>query len=227
MRTREISPLWGLPILCTKWLACGVCCLAMPLLAQTPGQQEQDLVPLPHPQIAPPAVPAEPVSWWFPVAAVLAAIVLAALVLWLLLMRKSPGPAEAVSPLKLALGRLDALKLELERHSPDEVAHRVSVVLRDYLQARYGVPAPYRTTQELYGDSAIQAREGLRERFGPVAEFYDRLEFAPQPATRADSANLIEDAVRALQEEKRYNPSSYPPSLHVLPSAPPPLPTHT
>ena len=127
----------------------------------------------------------------------------------------------------MALGRLDALKLELDRLTLDELAHRVSVILRDYLQARYGVPAPYRTTQELYGDSAIQAREGLRERFGPVADFYDRLEFAPQPATRADGEKLIEDAVRALGDEKRYNPSSYPPPLQLARTAPPPLPSNT
>jgi hypothetical protein len=142
-------------------------------------------------------------------------------------MRKPEAPVEAVSPLKVALGRLDALEHELDHLTPDELAHRVSVILRDYLQARYGVPAPYRTTQELYGDSAIQAREGLRERFGPVAEFYDRLEFAPQPSTRADCTKLIEDAGRALRDEKRYNPSSFPPPLQVARAAPPPLPTNT
>jgi hypothetical protein len=199
----------------------------MPLLAQTPGQQEQDLIPLPHPQIAPPAVPPEPVSWWFLIAAVVAAVVLVTLLVWLLLMRKSSAQAEVVPPLKVALSRLDTLKLELDGLSPDEVGHRVSVILRDYLQARYGVPAPYRTTQELYGDSAIQAREGLRERFGPVADFYDRLEFAPQPATHADSATLIEEAVTALRDEKRYNPSSYPPPINITRTPPPPLPTHS
>jgi hypothetical protein len=199
----------------------------MPLLAQKAGQQEQDLIPLPHPQIAPPVVPPEPVSRWFLIAAVVSAIVLLALVVWLLLMRKSTAQVEAVSPLKVALGRLEALEPELDRLTPDEVGHRVSVILRDYLQARYGVPAPYRTTQELYGNSAIQAREGLRERFGPVADFYDRLEFAPQPATRADSATLIQEAIRALRDEKRYNPGSYPPPLNVARTTPPPLPTHT
>ncbi len=211
MSSRASAPLW-------LWLAHSVCWAAMPLLGQAP---EQDLIPLPHPEIAPPVVPTEPVSWWLPIAGIVTAVVLGGLVLWLLFLRKSEAQAETVSPLKRALGRLEALQQELDSLTPDELAHRVSVILREYLQARYGVPAPYRTTQELYGNSAIQAREGLRDRFGPVAEFYDRLEFAPQPASRADSAKLIDEATRALQDEKRYVPGASPPPLQ---KGPPPLP---
>jgi hypothetical protein len=151
-----------------------------------------------------------------------AIVALGALVVWLLFLRKAAEPEEPVPPLKRALGRLDALQAELERVTPDELGHRVSVILRDYLQARYGVPAPYRTTQELYGDTAIQAREGLRDRFGPVAEFHDRLEFAPQPATQADCVKLIEDARRALRDEKRYaSTGTFPPLVPKTPNAPP------
>jgi hypothetical protein len=214
MNTRASATLW-------LWLAHTVCWAAMPVFGQIPGMPEQDLVPLPHPEIAPPVVPTEPVSWWLPIAGIVTAVVLTGVIVWLLFLRKSHAEVEAVSPLKRALSRLEVLQQELDVLTPDELAHRVSVILREYLQARYGVPAPYRTTQELYGNSAIQAREGLRDRFGPVAEFYDRLEFAPQPASRTDSARLIEEAMRALQDEKRYVPGASPPSLT---KGPPPLP---
>jgi hypothetical protein len=208
----SVLPSWRLPQ-CLWWLT-------TPLLAQVPGQTP-DLMPLPHPEIPPPAVPPAPESWWLLLAGILAAMLLVMLVVWLLFLRKSQASAEGVSPLKLALTRLGALQQELDHFPSYEIAHRVSVILRDYLQARYAVPAPYRTTQELYGERAIQARDGLRERFGPVAEFYDRLEFAPQPATRADSEMLIADALRALRDEKRYAPGALPPPL---PKAPPSLP---
>jgi hypothetical protein len=194
--------------------------LGIPLLGQA-QEPQPDLVPLPHPDIPPPAVPSPPEAWWLLVGGVVAALALVILVIWLLFLRKSHDSPEMVSPLKTALNRLAALQPELDRLSPDEVAHRVSVTLRDYLQARYAVPAPYRTTQELYGERAIQARDGLRDRFGPVAEFYDRLEFAPQPASRTDCEMLIADALRALRDEKRYTPGATPPPL---PKGPPSLP---
>jgi hypothetical protein len=214
MNIRASASLW-------LWLAHAVCWAAMPVFGQISRMREQDLIPLPHPEIAPPVVPAEPMSWWLPIAGIVTAVVLASLVVWLLFLRKSDTGSEAVSPLKLALGKLEELQQELDSLTSDELAHRVSVILREYLQARYGVPAPYRTTQELYGNSAIQAREGLRDRFGPVAEFYDRLEFAPQPASRDDSAKLIDEAARALKDEKRYVPGASPPPLR---KGPPPLP---
>src|SRR5436190_10442640 len=194
--------------------------LAMTPPAQAQGPQ-QDLVPLPHPEIAPPVVPSLLESWWLLIGGVVIALALLIVVLWLLFLRKAHESPVIVSPLKTALNRLAALQSELDHLSTVEVAHRVSVTLRDYLQARYAVPAPYRTTQELYGEKAIQARDGLRERFGPVAEFYDRLEFAPQPASRAESEMLIADAVRALRDEKRYTPGTQAPPR---PKAPPSLP---
>jgi hypothetical protein len=214
MIARTTARLWEWRALALCW-----CAAAMPLRGQIPGGQ--DLVPLPHPDIAPPVIPPEPVSWGLAIAGIVTALVLMAVVLWLLFRRRPEAYAESVSPLKRALSELEELQQALDSLTADELAHRVSVILRKYLQARYGVPAPYRTTQELYGNSAIQAREGLRDRFGPVAEFYDRLEFAPQPATRADSMQLIEDAVRALRDEKRYTQGATPPPL---PSGSPNLP---
>lgn len=194
------------------WAAFWLLGLLLPLRAQLPGQAP-DVTPLPHPQIAPPEVPPVPVSWWLVVGGIVLALGLLALVVWLLFLRKSEIAAVTVPPLKKALASLESLQQQVDQLAPGDVAHQVSVILREYLQGRYALPAPYRTSEELYSASAIQARNGLRERFGPVAELYDRLEFAPQPATSADSAKLIEDAFQVLRDERRHVPGSIPPPL--------------
>jgi hypothetical protein len=203
----------------------GVTGTMLPLVAQTPLPPGDD-TRLPHPDIPPPIVPVDTAwTWWILGAVLVVALLLFGLVLWLLFMRKPEQVAEPITPLKAALTRLESLQGEVNQLVPPEIAHRVSVIVRDYLQARYAVPAPFRTTEELYGASAIQAREGLRERFGPVAAFYDRIEFAPQPSTRDDCLLLIEEAVRALRDEKRYAPGSHSPSLHQPPPSLPFMPT--
>lgn len=184
----------------------------LPLYSQLPGQAPEP-VPLPHPEIAPPEVPPAPVSWWLIIVGIGLALALLALVIWLLFLRKAEAEVDTTPPLKKALTRLETLQKEMDTLAPGEVAHQVSVILRDYLQGRYALPAPYRTTEELYGTSSIQARDGLRERFGPVAGLYDRLEFAPQPATQADSLKLMEDAFQVLRDERRHVPGVVPPPL--------------
>jgi hypothetical protein len=201
--------------------------LAVPLLAQVqaPAQPKQKLEKLPYPEILPPIAPAPPTSWWLTIWVTLALLALLGLVLCLLFWRRAETAEESVPPLRVALAGLDALQKDVETLPPSEVAHQVSVILRHYLQARYAVPAISRTTQELYGDHAIQAKEGMRERFGPVAECYDRLEFAPQPSTPAQCVQLIEQARHALQDEKRYASSPFPQSLSDLPPSVPYVPT--
>jgi hypothetical protein len=198
---------------------------AMPALAQLSAQPKQKLQKLPHPEILPPISPVPPASWWPTIWMVLAVVALLGLVITLLLWRRIETTAEATPPLRVALSGLDALQKQAETLAPWEIAHQVSVILRHYLQVRYAVPAIARTTDELYGDHAIQAKEGMRERFGPVAECYDRLEFAPQPSTPAQCLQLIEQARRALQDEKRYASSPFPQSLSDMPPSVPYVPT--
>jgi hypothetical protein len=200
-------------------------CFALPLFAQAPGLPKQKLEPLPHPEIAPPMMPVAPESWWPVVWATLAVLAGIGLIACLVIWRRQETVAETVPPLKVALVHLDALQEDVESLPPSEIAHQVSVVLRNYLQARYAVPAVSRTTEELYGEHAIQAKEGMRERFGPVAECYDRLEFAPQPSTPAQCLDLIEQARRSLLDEKRYASTSFPQSLSQPPPSVPYMPT--
>ncbi|MFZ4767794.1 MAG: hypothetical protein ACOYMN_22835 [Roseimicrobium sp.] len=191
---------------------------AWPLWSQNAAPdaaQAPPFPPLPHPEIAPPELTPAGTSWWFIGFCVVGIIALTALMLWLLWRKRPASAAVTEPPLPRAIAQLEALRTAMDITPAQEFAHRVSVIVRDYLQARYAVPAPYRTTPELYGPKAVPPGEGVKERFEPLAEFYDKLEFAPTPSDRADVETLITAALEALQEEGRRVP---PPAL------PPPLP---
>lgn len=193
--------------------------------AASAQQPQPQLTPLPYPDVAPPVLPEPARAWWPLVLGIVVVSGLLALLIWLMFRRKVSPLVNAEPPLVRATARLEALNARLDAMTPGETAHEVSVILRDYLQGRYSVPAPCRTTEELYGERAIQGRDGLRERFEPVAAFYDRLEFAPQPATRSDSEKLIASALQTLRDEKRYNPGAVPPPLPLAPPSLPFVPT--
>lgn len=181
-------------------------------------QQTPKLTPLPHPEIAKPAMLESGVSAWIIVLAMIALLGLVILFLWLLFRKKADIIPSSPPPLKHALERMERLRSQLDHLHPSEVAHQVSVILRDYQMGRYSLPAPYRTSEELYGVKSPMHREELRQRFAPISAIYDRLEFAPLPATKADCLGLIEAAIQALHDEKRYQAPHVPITAPSQPS---------
>lgn len=176
------------------------------LFAQAPGGPEgPPLQPLPHPEIpAPPPLP-DPTPLWL--VALVAAVVtgLIAGLLWLLFRPKRPAPPPPRNAIRIARNALDALRHRAASLTPAEVGHGVSEILRIYLLDRYALPAPFRTTPELFPptDSADPSSANpLRQRFGPVAEKYDELSFAPRPATMAEALALVDAAMQTLNEER-------------------------
>jgi hypothetical protein len=151
---------------------------------------------------------------------------LLALLVWYALLPKPVRPPSLQAPLKRAMESLQSLRGRVQEMAPSEVAHDVSLIIRTYLQHSYAVPAPYRTTEEIYNSPAMSTREPLKHRFEPVAVFYDQVEFAPHPRTVADSEGLVDAALEALMEEQRLMMAQ--PALLTAPivksSGPPPLP---
>jgi len=177
--------------------------------------------PLPHPDLPPvPAPPVEIALWVWIVCGLLIALLLG-LILWLLLRPRPLRPVATVNARQVALRALRTLHSESDTLPPTEVGHRVSVILRQYLENRYRIPAPYRTTPELFSSSSTHAPKrtvataGLLElrpapitppasivsQFAPLAEFWDQLSFAPSPATIAESRSLIEIAILRIEED--------------------------
>lgn len=187
-----------------------------------------NLTPLPFPEIDTPHLPEPGMSWWLITGgAILLVALVALLVLLLLRTRGTRAPTPPPHPLKHALQRLETLRASLDSMNPDAVGHEVSVILRDYQQARYRVPAPYLTSEELYDGGALESREEVRSRFSPLAKIYDRLSFGRIPATRSEADRLVQDATAALQEERIYLPAASISSLagpdEEVPAAPEPV----
>lgn len=175
------------------------------LLAQFPAAP-----PLPHPELPPPAPVAVPPPWWIYWAAGLLLLMLIGLVIWLLLRPKALPVAPVRQPWSSAFRALSELKARISTIPPQDISHRVSYILRRYLQERYSVPAPARTTPEIFSGTQervpgvpVPRSQGVwRERFEPVARLCDNISFMPAPRTAEESVTLIDEALARLQEEK-------------------------
>ncbi len=193
-----------------------------PFLAQAPGQPPAPpLQPLPHPELPDlPPVPVEVATWVWVIGSLLAAAMLG-LALWFLLKPRPQRAKLQPNPRTATLRALRQLHSTVTTLPPPEVGHRVSIILRQYLEDRYHIPAPARTTPELFAkaadlpDTPRIASTGLLEvhtvkstaptkvvaPFAPLAELWDRMAFAPLPATEKEAINLVESAIQRLEED--------------------------
>ena len=175
------------------------------LLAQMP---QQGPPPLPHPDILPP-VPVE-LSWplWLVLLIGAAAFGVLWLIIWLWMAKKHVQEVPLKRPLNAALKSLKMLRDKTAAMTPSEVGHTVSEVLRRYYLERYGIPAPFKTTEELFPTGSAEQepprRRMWRERFESLAALYDSLSYAPMPATKEEALALVETAIMKLEEERLY-----------------------
>ena len=186
---------------------------------QLPGAAPEPQ-PLPHPELPePPPVP-DGIALWVWIVSALLASSLFALILWLLLRARPAKPALPGNPRLQSLRALRQLAATAATLPPAQTGHQVSLILRQYLQDRYRIPAPFRTTPELFSTShhptevPTATSDGLFEIrpartaipaapavFAPLAEFWDRLAFAPVPASTSEALKLVETAIQRVEED--------------------------
>lgn len=161
--------------------------------------------PLPHPELPPVQLPELPPlsNPWLVAGAGLLIVLLVALVLWLLLRPRAAAAKPPRKPWQEALRALQALKQRSPQQPPAETGRQVSEVLRRYFLERYQIPAPFRTTREIFREGALPAGAARLQRYAPLAELWDQLAFAPLPATPAEAAALVEKALACLEEDQR------------------------
>ena len=178
------------------------------LLAQIPGGPNagpQEPPPLPFPKIPPPPPVEDDVPFWIVLIGLVIVLGAFYLVIKLMFGQRSKAAPPARRPLQTALRALRELRSKVDILPPSEVGHGVSEVLRTYYLHRYSVPAPYRTTEELFpmvaDVSESSRRRQWREKFEPLAADYDTLAYAPVPASKQDAIELLEKAVKRLEDE--------------------------
>lgn len=168
------------------------------LLAQAPTPPPPQ--PLPHPELPEVFLPPVPEPTWIYAVALLALVGLLALVLWLLLRPRQAGLPEPKRPWKKAMRALKELSSKARGLPPGEVSAQVSEILRRYFFDRYQIPAPFRTTHELFDGASTQPVPRL-QKYASLATLWDELSFAPAPASEEETMELLAKAISALEDD--------------------------
>ncbi|MDB6140165.1 MAG: hypothetical protein JWO94_3237 [Verrucomicrobiaceae bacterium] len=195
----------------------GVLLPCFPFLAAYAQEAPENSLPFGVPSLPDPEVPAPPplpehVSPWLVIGVLLLLGLLVTGTTLLLFGLKAAGSPGSKRPVRDALRALKELRNHLDVVKPAEAAHEVSEILRRFYQARYSIPAPFRTSQELFPNVDLSQeplrRRLWRERYEPLAAVYDKLSYAPVQATREDVVRLIDEATQKLDEERLNENSS-------------------
>jgi len=191
--------------------------------------------------IKPPVVVPDELAWlWWTLGVVGAGV--AATVVWLLLRKKlAPKPAVVIPCHVRAKQKLaEALRLIAD---PKPFCTAVSDAIRAYLEERFSLRAPERTTEEFLFElrTSSHLTRDQKQSLGDFLESCDLVKFARFEPTEQALRELHDSALRLI-DETQYDPLAAaaapnfppsppsppsPPGPGVLPPPPPPRPTPT
>lgn len=166
------------------------------------GQQGPPLQPLPHPRLPDPTLVDPGLPWWIYVTSAVLVLLLSIVVVWMLMRPGKPVPPPMKKPWSEAMSRLRDIQVKSMQQPPAQTAAEVSETLRVYFFDRYKIPAPFRTSHELFVKSASPATSSRLQRYAPLAELWDQLAFAPVPANPAEADDLVKKAIAYLEDDR-------------------------
>ena len=143
-------------------------------------------------------------EWLVP--ALLAAAALLALALAFLAWRRWRSRRRTVRvppPEEIALDRLSAARALLDPARAREFASAVTSAVRFYMEARFGVAAPRRTTEEFLHNALEQARAPLAEHRALLADLLSRndlVKFARAPLAIPEMEAMLASAIRFVRD---------------------------
>ena len=159
-------------------------------------------------------------GWWLVIA--LAVLTLVGLLLWrsAVARRAAPSPAAIQAATEDALAELEKLRQLLSMENSRPYAIQVSGVVRRYIERRFGIRAPRRSTEEFLAEARNlpALRDGFHQ---PLSEFLAACDFLKFARARAEALELEQihaSAVRfvtATQPETRTNSGAISPRLIV------------
>ena len=120
---------------------------------------------------------------------------------WWFLRWRARVPATVRSSREIALERLEAARVEIERITPYQFSIRVSDILRRYVSEQYQLPLTRQTSVEFLIALARRS-EFSEDDKSLLADFLNRcdlIKFARYEATTADSELLLEEAFRFVK----------------------------
>lgn len=171
-----------------------------------------------------PERPPEPIpnAWaWIGGVTLLVALAIAAWYAWRRYRaeRSQPPPALVIPPYRRALERLRAA-LDLIHH-PERFCVAVADAVRWYLEERFQLRAPERTTEEFLDELRnSQSLSGLQQTLmGEFLTQCDLVKFARHELAEPELRSLHEKAVRLVEEtEPLLNPQAAPPAAAGVPT---------
>ncbi|MES2597340.1 MAG: hypothetical protein V4662_18470 [Verrucomicrobiota bacterium] len=166
------------------------------------AQQAPPLQPLPHPKLPDPSLVKPGPEWWIYAAGAVLVLIMLALVVFLLLRPAKTPPPALKKPWNTAINRLRDILAQCALQPPAKTAADVSETLRVYFLDRYKIPAPFRTTHELFETQSSAATSSRLQRYAPLAELWDHLSFAPVPSDAAEASALVQKAITHLEEDR-------------------------
>ncbi len=141
------------------------------------------------------------VPLWLVFCGAFVALTLVGLIVWWYVRRRMRVPAIVRSPRDLALERLAAARVEIDRVTPYQFSIRVSDILRRYVSEQYQLPLTRQTSVEFLAAMAKRSEFSEAEQ-SLLTDFLNRcdlIKFARYEATTADSELLLEEASRFVK----------------------------
>jgi hypothetical protein len=150
--------------------------------------------------IAPPVDYSLVPPWVIYTVVLLGLILIGAIIYWLW-RRRGRKPAIIRSPREMALERLEAARVEIDRETPYRFSIHVSDILRRFVTEQYHLPLTRQTSVEFL--SALARRSEFSEDDKSLlTDFLNRcdlIKFARYDATTADSELLLDEAFRFVK----------------------------